>query len=193
MGMGWYRPRELLEIKFGGEKQPGDLPKPTEPLFSIVQGQIRDEDAHHFYKTLEEYSHHDPFESRIVSSKLLTHGDAIKPVYAVQLDVSSLKDWEFMPGDAFGILPENDSEVVQFALQRLGIDPQTVLQLSVIGKPTRESRTYIKRCYILTLFSGRVLVSSQRHWHYSREPVQVLHRLDLFPKESLSGSTSRVL
>jgi sulfite reductase alpha subunit-like flavoprotein len=155
--MDWYRPRELVELRFAGEKQPGDLPRPTEPLFSVAYSSescTSNEVARVHAAVLEEYSRKWPFESKIVSSKLLTSDEALKPVYCVQLDVSGLSSWEYMPGDAFGVVPENDPEVVQFALKRLRLEPQAILKLAVIGKATRDSRTRVLSLLMFVRFSG---------------------------------------
>lgn len=145
--MAWYRPRLLTDLKDSApadfDPQIASLPIATPPLFNIENakpgGDIIKDMVPFQGQSLTDYSHHRPYPAKIISSTILTGSDAVKPVYSVKLDVKELSDWHWGPGDAFGILPENDPEITQYALDRLGLNPSEQLRLTAIGKPGRES------------------------------------------------------
>lgn len=138
--MTWYQPRKLEAAVFGGKNAIADgdvLPKATSPLFKVSFGPLEAGlDPIHgvaAHGSLLNYSHHHPFKAEIVSSRCLTAPGALKPTYAVKLGGEALRDWDWMPGDAFGILCLNDPEIVEYALGRLQVDPEAVVQLDLVA------------------------------------------------------------
>ncbi|KAH1012590.1 methionine synthase reductase [Dendroctonus ponderosae] len=60
------------------------------------------------------------YEAFVEESELLTEGDDVKPTYRLRLDVKDY-DFNFLPGDVIGILPENNSSEVQKLLNHLNL------------------------------------------------------------------------
>jgi len=144
----WYRPRFLASLK--GVAPPDapieGLPAETEPVFRVKivpNGTSPKANSNGVGLGLDldlaEFSHQRPFTAPIHSASLISGPEASKRIYAVRLEVSKLSGWNWMPGDAFGVLPENDPEVVLYALSRLGMNPEESVRLHVIGKVARES------------------------------------------------------
>jgi sulfite reductase alpha subunit-like flavoprotein len=144
--MAWYQPRRLEGAIFGGKNAIADgdvLPKATTtttttPLFKVSPGPEEEDGLEPVHGasaqgSLLHHSHHRPFKAEIVSSQRLTSPGALKPTYAVRLRGEALRDWDWMPGDAFGILCQNDPEIVECALGRLQVDPEAVVQLALLA------------------------------------------------------------
>lgn len=147
--MGWFVPRNLASIKFGGTQlvPEGDLlPKPTVLLFEtkdvstdasvLPLSSLKLQD---FDRPFLECSHYEPCRSGLEAYRKLTAPGALKPAYALKIDATSVKGWNWMPGDALGILCQNDPCVVEYALKRLEIDPNAAYSLTVVGEAPKES------------------------------------------------------
>lgn len=146
--MTWYRPR-LLEYLLSPEGEVSGLPKETDPLFEVsLVDETEIARSTLLPNNLEDYSHQTPFQARITDFQLISGSEAVKMVYSVRLDVSRLFEWDWMPGDSFGVLPENDTAMVSLVLNRLGFDGQVLIRLNPIGKITRESRIYFAKKHI---------------------------------------------
>lgn len=159
--MTWYTPRLLESIRFGGGQDCGDvsaLPKQTEAIFSVdaVENIESVKEVAVMGADITSFSRVTPYKAPIVGSSVLTSTEALKKVYSVNIDNSGLCSWDWMPGDAFGIVPENDAEVVGYTIGRLGLDPSKMLRLNVIGKVAKESCT--------SVFQAIYLISSN-HFH----------------------------
>lgn len=158
--MAWYQPRVLEAARLGGAHQPGELPKETEPIFCIVPAEEHAPSEPILRKTstglshasaglshapsglshtLAGFSHQEPFVTAVTGWERLTGDGAAKPVFAARLDVQALPEWDWMPGDAFGLLPENDPEVVAYAIRRLGLDAQQLVRLEPLAPGPRDS------------------------------------------------------
>eukprot|EP00124_Ichthyophonus_hoferi_P000060 Ihof_evm13s2 gene=Ihof_evmTU13s2 len=68
----------------------------------------------------EAYDMHHPFKSCILSCKRLTAQDAVKKTLQMELDLHG-SGIDFQPGDAFGVLCENDYREVNLLLTQLGL------------------------------------------------------------------------
>jgi sulfite reductase alpha subunit-like flavoprotein len=61
------------------------------------------------------------FEGRVRQSMCLTTSEALKRTLALDIDLGDV-EWEYLPGDAVGILAENDIDLVAALISRLGLD-----------------------------------------------------------------------
>ncbi|KAJ3093135.1 hypothetical protein HK102_007974 [Quaeritorhiza haematococci] len=74
-----------------------------------------------------------PCPVSVVSVKCLTGKKALKRVIEVGVDLSGLvPSWQYVPGDAFGILCPNADELVLLLLKRLKLEPGTLFKVSAI-------------------------------------------------------------
>jgi sulfite reductase alpha subunit-like flavoprotein len=69
-------------------------------------------------------------KGRIKSYRLLTQKQALKRVYEIELDVSDIKDWDWKPCDAFGVVPPNSESIVEYLLERLKLERDWVYNVS---------------------------------------------------------------
>ena len=66
------------------------------------------------------YSQRNPHYAKVVGARCLTTKDAVKRTLHLELDVEAM-NWQYTPGDAFGVLSPNNQELVLKLLARLGL------------------------------------------------------------------------
>lgn len=81
-----------------------------------------------------------PYLAKILSAKRLTSSDAVKQVIELIIDTADT-NFNIRPGDAIGILPENDEELVEKIMERLDI--KNMADRYFVFKPLNESLTSI--------------------------------------------------
>lgn len=185
--MTWYKPRQLsflLDLQTT-LTDVSALPKISEVIFKLEYDHLetKEMDSTVSYSSLDQYSRMSPFESRVTSFSVLSQPGALKRVYSVKVDVSLLKDWNWMPGDAFGILPENDTEVVRHALDLLSLEHEEMILVKVIGAVTKESLAEFFSSYDKPLSIGQ-LFTKYLDLTYFPKKVCLRHLADFCTDES---------
>ncbi|KAI9205278.1 uncharacterized protein BJ171DRAFT_501651 [Polychytrium aggregatum] len=75
------------------------------------------------------YTAHIPYtQAKLASVRCLTGNKALKRVIEIVLDLGAL-DWDYVPGSSFGIVCPNPDGLVLPLLKRLGLDPETVVEV----------------------------------------------------------------
>ncbi|KAJ3281618.1 hypothetical protein HK104_011363 [Borealophlyctis nickersoniae] len=69
-----------------------------------------------------------PFQAHITGVRCLTGPRALKRVIEITADIGGL-GWEYVPGDAFGVLCPNTDGLVLPLLKRLGLEPEHVFKM----------------------------------------------------------------
>ncbi len=97
----------------------------------------------------KEYTPNEPFEAVIADKVLLNEAGSEKETYhiSVSLEGSGIK---YTPGDALGIVPENDNKLVEDTLRTLGFSGSEIVE----GKKLSE---LLKNEYDITTLSGNLI------------------------------------
>ncbi|CAG9772415.1 unnamed protein product [Ceutorhynchus assimilis] len=91
------------------------------------------------------FSHSPVQQAFIKNYELLTQGPDVKTVYHVKLTLKE-RSFDFLPGDAIGILPENDENEVNELLIRLGVEEisHKPCKLEILENTTKKNATVPK-------------------------------------------------
>jgi sulfite reductase (NADPH) flavoprotein alpha-component len=85
------------------------------------------------------YDRRHPFEATLLARRPLCRGETEREAYHLVIDIRGSR-WRYSCGDSLAILPKNDPEGVSELLQKLSLEPSTLVTLpsSGIFKPLRE-------------------------------------------------------
>ncbi|MDR3143566.1 MAG: hypothetical protein LBT57_01815 [Puniceicoccales bacterium] len=80
------------------------------------------------------YDRHHPFEATLLSRRSLCRGETEREAYHLVIDIRR-SQWHYSCGDSLAILPQNDPRCVSDLLQRLCLEPLTLITLPSSGVP----------------------------------------------------------
>jgi len=76
-------------------------------------------------------THKAPHTAKVIANKRLTHADWEQEVRHIELDVSGSADLTYQAGDVAVVMPRNDPEEAETFLRLVGVDPDSVLEMSI--------------------------------------------------------------
>lgn len=115
------------------------LPKLHPITVSIEElAQAHEAETHCRPKSAVEATHQRPMLGTGLQATMLTAPHALKPIISISFLVEECM-WEFEAGDAFGLLCENDPEIVDLLLNLLGIDGNQIIRTLALAPASSDS------------------------------------------------------
>lgn len=112
-------PTEFLDVELQDERR--SLEEGKSALFAILGCET--------ITSPFDYNLSAPFKAQIASVRCLTGQRALKRVIEIELNLDGLV-WDYIPGDAFGVLCPNPDELVLPVLKRLNLEPDRIVQVN---------------------------------------------------------------
>lgn len=107
----------------------------------------------------------DRYPARMVEGRKMTDDASDREVFLIVLDLEE-SGLQYIPGDALDLVPENDAELVDALLQRLGLNGSQRLKIKTLDGTTKEMphipEGFTIRCDSLRNMTSFVTLNRQR-------------------------------